>query len=381
MIQKYGRGSIWWYNFGDADDNEENITYKRRPCVVVSNNQNNLNSNVVIVAPITTHKQSDCRPWQVYFYSDRDQVIQCEQLKSVNKKYLTNYDGQLDEVIMRQVDAALALQLDIPMNEKDKEATTYLERFDKSIATIIDVRLKDDEAISKSYLRTILDEQRNYQNSLTACINKLIGKNINEQNTEILNKLNEIEALRKNHDDQLCKILSNLSKLMTTAISKSDIAQNRPNSVQNEQKNKLNDNSKSNINRPNKQENEPKKKPHHQMSQIKKFNAKWNKPIGITEPQTITETITKVKEDKSVSKLGGAVSHHRTPHKTHREATDYDDVKACLAFLYECQDLTMTELCEKYKLTEKQISNKKYLICKSLQDKKIEYPNVRIRRN
>ena len=61
--------------------------------------------------------------------------------------------------------------------------------------------------------------------------------------------------------------------------------------------------------------------------------------------------------------------------------TDYDDVKACLAFLYECQDLTMTELCEKYKLTEKQISNRKYLICKSLQDKKIEYPNVRIRRN
>ena len=68
MIQKYGRGSIWWYNFGDVDDNEENITYKHHPCVVVSNNQNNLNSNVVIVAPITTHKRSDCRPWQVYFF-------------------------------------------------------------------------------------------------------------------------------------------------------------------------------------------------------------------------------------------------------------------------------------------------------------------------
>ena len=47
MIQKYGRGSIWWYNFGDVNDNEENITYKRRPCVIVSNNQNNLAINYV----------------------------------------------------------------------------------------------------------------------------------------------------------------------------------------------------------------------------------------------------------------------------------------------------------------------------------------------
>ena len=82
MLNNFARGSVYFYNFGNEPIG--NLEFKTRPCVIVSNNDNNINSNTVLVAPITTRSKENCKHWQVYFKNkNRDQVILCEQIRVV----------------------------------------------------------------------------------------------------------------------------------------------------------------------------------------------------------------------------------------------------------------------------------------------------------
>lgn len=65
---------------------------------------------------------------------------------------------------------------------------------------------------------------------------------------------------------------------------------------------------------------------------------------------------------------------------THRaEAFEYS-VENCLAFVDECNKYSINELCEKYDLTKKQFSNRKYLICKWLKDQGVSFKIVKYKR-
>lgn len=355
MIQKYNRGSVWWYNFGDNSFyNEEHVIYKRRPCVIVSNNQNNLNSEIVIIAPITTRKKNECKAWQVYFYNERDQIIQLEQLRAVNKNCLKNYDGQLDDVIMRQVDEALALQLDIPINNEEHIATIYLDRFDKQLSNIIENRFKDNSSQIKSYFTTLMDVQKNYQ----ADINKALSNINSDCNESMLAKLSALESLRKKQDEDLCKILNNMIKLMSKLSVEFTPAPEALKLTQNDSKIESNIKSQADNKTQNKANFGVNNNTYKNMSPIEKFNTKWART-------PIETNLNKSKQTETKSNL-------------RKNKLNYKDTDSLLAFLKDCNELQCAELCEKYGLTKKQLYNRKYGICKYLHDNNIDYPKTRI---
>ena len=92
---------------------------KRRPCVVLSNNVNNVNNSVVIVAPIT-HTQKDlpiCVPIADKHGADGSLILNgCANLsglRSVSSYRLAGMICELENEEMNRIDAAVARHLDI----------------------------------------------------------------------------------------------------------------------------------------------------------------------------------------------------------------------------------------------------------------------------
>ena len=92
---------------------------KRRPCVVLSNNVNNVNNSVVIVAPIT-HTQKDlpiCVPIADKHSADGSRILNgCANLsgmRSVSSYRLAGMICELENKEMNEIDAAIARHLDI----------------------------------------------------------------------------------------------------------------------------------------------------------------------------------------------------------------------------------------------------------------------------
>ena len=92
---------------------------KRRPCVVLSNNVNNVNNSVVIVAPIT-HTQKDlpiCVPIADKHGADGSLILNgfanLSGLRSVSSYRLAGMICELENEEMNKIDAAIARHLDI----------------------------------------------------------------------------------------------------------------------------------------------------------------------------------------------------------------------------------------------------------------------------
>lgn len=107
------RGDIYFANLSPVAGSEQGGV---RPVLVVSNDIANRFSPVITVAPITaqiqkaklpTHIEIDAKRWGF----ERDSVILAEQIKSIDRKRLTDKITHLDENMMDTVDNALSVQL------------------------------------------------------------------------------------------------------------------------------------------------------------------------------------------------------------------------------------------------------------------------------
>jgi len=92
---------------------------KRRPCVVLSSNVNNVNSSIIIVAPIT-HTQKNlpiCVPIVDKFSSDGSIILNgyanLSGLRSISSYRLAGMICELEKEEMNKIDAAIARHLDI----------------------------------------------------------------------------------------------------------------------------------------------------------------------------------------------------------------------------------------------------------------------------
>ena len=59
------------------------------------------------------------------------------------------------------------------------------------------------------------------------------------------------------------------------------------------------------------------------------------------------------------------------------EEINYEDVDGLIAFIEECNINSVSYICNKYGLTQKQLSNRKYLITKSLKDRNIPFTMIK----
>jgi len=113
MIVK--RGELWWANFDPVKGSEQGGT---RPVLIIQNNIINKYAPITIAAPITGKIYSKVYPYNVLVTLKesglkKDSTILLNQIRTIDKKRLINKIGNLDKEIMKEVDMAIKVSLDL----------------------------------------------------------------------------------------------------------------------------------------------------------------------------------------------------------------------------------------------------------------------------
>lgn len=105
------RWDIFWVDLDKVFPQSSKNHYQKglRPCIVVSNNKNNIHSDMVQIVPLTT--KYDNLPQHRYFYiHDIKNYILPEQITTVEKSILTDKYFTLYEEYFKQVEIAMKIQ-------------------------------------------------------------------------------------------------------------------------------------------------------------------------------------------------------------------------------------------------------------------------------
>jgi len=108
------RGQIWFISLDPVVGHEMG---KRRPALVVSNDRNNLFADTVTVLPITS-KTEKIYPFEVFLSKEetnlpKDSKVKCNQIRTVDKKRLAKFVGNLSSERLKDVEQALLIHLGI----------------------------------------------------------------------------------------------------------------------------------------------------------------------------------------------------------------------------------------------------------------------------
>ena len=102
------RGEVWWVGFGPSVGGE---IQKRRPTIVVSNDQANRHLNRLQVVPITSNVER-LFPSEAYVTVEGEpRKAMADQLATVSKERLGGRVGRLDAADLRGVERAIRVQL------------------------------------------------------------------------------------------------------------------------------------------------------------------------------------------------------------------------------------------------------------------------------
>jgi mRNA interferase MazF len=109
------RGDIYYADLRPVIGSEQGGI---RPVLVIQNDTGNRHSPTVIIAAITSKMNKAKLPTHVEINSDRcdivkDSVILLEQLRTIDKKRLKDKVCHLDRDILKTVDAALMISLEL----------------------------------------------------------------------------------------------------------------------------------------------------------------------------------------------------------------------------------------------------------------------------
>ena len=112
---KIKKGEIWWANLEPVFGSEQG---GKRPVLIVQNDLLNKFSPTIIEAPITSKLPSKRYPTSVVVTKresnlPRDSTILLNQIRTIDKKRLINKIGNLDQEIMKKVELAIKVSLDL----------------------------------------------------------------------------------------------------------------------------------------------------------------------------------------------------------------------------------------------------------------------------
>ncbi|MCY3842411.1 MAG: type II toxin-antitoxin system PemK/MazF family toxin [Acidobacteria bacterium] len=102
------RGDVWWVSFDPSVGGE---IRKRRPAVVVSNDESNRHLNRVQVVPLTSSVDRVFPSEALVMLRGSRRKVLADQLTTASKRRLTQRLGRLAAQDMRRVDEAIRVQL------------------------------------------------------------------------------------------------------------------------------------------------------------------------------------------------------------------------------------------------------------------------------
>lgn len=116
MDRNFRRGYVYWVDFGLSKGSEQGGV---RPSVIIQNDVGNRYSPTVIVCPITSEIKKKELPTHVYLNDYKKyglktpcQVI-AEQMKTIDKRQIGDYIGEIDIEVMDKVDRAIEISVNV----------------------------------------------------------------------------------------------------------------------------------------------------------------------------------------------------------------------------------------------------------------------------
>ena len=109
---EFKRGQIYMCDMSPVIGSEQGGL---RPVIIVSNDIGNKHSPVVIVAPITSKVHKKKLPTQILIGTESGlkqlSMVECEQLRTLDKRRMTAYIGSAPKWIMSAIDHAVKIAL------------------------------------------------------------------------------------------------------------------------------------------------------------------------------------------------------------------------------------------------------------------------------
>ncbi len=101
----------------DLDPVMGSETGKTRPCIVIQNDMGNMHSTCTIVAIITSKKVIN-KKYPTHIWVNKgdgglknDSIIQCEQIRTIDKSRIISKYGCFDTAIMEEIDKSIKISL------------------------------------------------------------------------------------------------------------------------------------------------------------------------------------------------------------------------------------------------------------------------------
>jgi mRNA interferase MazF len=108
------RGDIYWVKLNPTEGSEIG---KTRPAVVISNDINNELADTITILPVTS-SVGKVYPFEVFLKKGTgnitgDSKVRTNQIRTIDRKRIKNRIGNITEDIMREIEKALKIHLEI----------------------------------------------------------------------------------------------------------------------------------------------------------------------------------------------------------------------------------------------------------------------------
>lgn len=112
------KGDVYWVDISKVFTIDDTHAQRGiRPCVIVSNNQNNINSSRVVIVPLTTKKDNLPQHTKVMLHGIENYVLP-ECITSIPKNFLKKKYGRISKKAFYFVSKAIKIQLGIWKGDK-----------------------------------------------------------------------------------------------------------------------------------------------------------------------------------------------------------------------------------------------------------------------
>ena len=113
-MKEIKRGQIWYADLSPVVGSEQG---GYRPVLIIQNDIGNKYSPTVIAAVVTTRKTKANLPTHIWLNNEcglpKESMVECEQVRTLDKKRLKSFMGQASQEVMREIDKGLKISLGV----------------------------------------------------------------------------------------------------------------------------------------------------------------------------------------------------------------------------------------------------------------------------